>query len=148
MGCTKNCYDFKPRAAWQADMADPDPKWSAPRMLFTAALPGFILGFFTLRLQGASMPGKYTLLVLFVLVSIGLFGVSSTRAASRDSCRVIIVPRLPHLPQTTVPQQIDERLRGRIHAGVVVGRHEVEQETADDSQPEPRKGRVGRAAGH
>jgi NADPH-dependent 2,4-dienoyl-CoA reductase/sulfur reductase-like enzyme/ferredoxin len=54
-------------------MADPDPKWSAPRMLFTAALPGFILGFFTLRQQDASMPGKYALLVLFVLVSIGLF---------------------------------------------------------------------------
>ena len=24
VGCAKNCYDFKPRAAWQADMADPD----------------------------------------------------------------------------------------------------------------------------
>jgi nitrite reductase (NADH) large subunit len=74
VGCTKNCYDFKPRAAWQADMADPDPKWSAPRMLFTAALPGFILGFFTLHNRtAASAPGKYALLVLFVLVSIGLF---------------------------------------------------------------------------
>jgi NADPH-dependent 2,4-dienoyl-CoA reductase/sulfur reductase-like enzyme/ferredoxin len=73
VGCTKSCYDFKPRAAWQADIADPDPKWSAPRMLFAAALPGFILGFFTLRQQAASIPGKYALLVLFVLVSIGLF---------------------------------------------------------------------------
>src|SRR6201993_3969718 len=74
VGCTKNCYDFKPRAAWQADMADPDPKWSAPRMLFTAALPGFILGFFTLHDRAAnSTAGKYALLVLFVLVSVGLF---------------------------------------------------------------------------
>lgn len=74
VGCAKNCYDFKPRAAWQADMADPDPKWSAPRTLFTAALPGFILGFFTLHHRAAtSMPEKYALLVLFVLVSIGLF---------------------------------------------------------------------------
>jgi nitrite reductase (NADH) large subunit len=74
VGCAKNCYDFKPRAAWQADMADPDPKWSAPRMLFTAALPGFILGFFTLHNRaGTAMPGKYALLVLFVFVSIGLF---------------------------------------------------------------------------
>ena len=74
VGCTKNCYDFKPRAAWQADMADPDRTWSAPRMLFTAALPGFILGFFTLRARaGTAVPEKYALLVLFVLVAIGLF---------------------------------------------------------------------------
>ena len=74
VGCTKNCYDFKPRAAWQADMAEPDPKWSAPRMLFVAALPGFILGFFTLRAQAdVATTEKYGLLVLFVLVSIGLF---------------------------------------------------------------------------
>ena len=74
VGCTKDCYDFKPRAAWQADMADPDPKWSAPRMLFTAALPGFILGFFALHNRvAASIPEKYLLLLLFVFVSIGLF---------------------------------------------------------------------------
>ena len=74
VGCTKNCYDFKPRAAWQADMVEPDPKWSAPRMLFAAALPGFILGFFTVRSElAASTPEKYGVLVLFVLVSVGLF---------------------------------------------------------------------------
>ncbi len=74
VGCTKNCYDFKPRAAWQADLADPDPKWSAPRMLFAAALPGFILGFFTARSElTTSTLEKYGLLVLFVFVSIGLF---------------------------------------------------------------------------
>jgi len=74
VGCTKNCYDFRPRAAWQADMADPDPKWSAPRTLFVAALPGFILGFFSLRAQAdVSTSEKYGLLVLFVLVSVGLF---------------------------------------------------------------------------
>ena len=43
-------------------------------MLFTAALPGFILGFFTLHDRAAnSVAGKYALLVLFVLVSAGLF---------------------------------------------------------------------------
>jgi nitrite reductase (NADH) large subunit len=74
VGCTKNCYDFKPRAAWQADMADPDRTWSAPRMLFSAALPGFIAGFFTLRTQaGTPALEKYAMLVLFVLVAIGLF---------------------------------------------------------------------------
>jgi NADPH-dependent 2,4-dienoyl-CoA reductase/sulfur reductase-like enzyme/ferredoxin len=74
VGCTKNCYDFKPRAAWQADLAETDPKWSAPRMLFAAALPGFIIGFFTVRGELAtSTLEKYGLLVLFVLVSVGLF---------------------------------------------------------------------------
>ena len=48
VGCTKNCYDFKPRVAYQADLHDPDPQWSAPRKLFVGALPGFVLGFFTL----------------------------------------------------------------------------------------------------
>ena len=74
VGCAKNCYDFRPRAAYQADMADPDSRWSAPRKLFVAALPGFVLGFFTLTGQGdRPLPEKYTLLILFVLVAVGLF---------------------------------------------------------------------------
>jgi NADPH-dependent 2,4-dienoyl-CoA reductase/sulfur reductase-like enzyme/ferredoxin len=74
VGCAKNCYDFKPRAAYQADMADPDPGWSAPRKLFVAALPGFILGFFTLTGQaGTPTLQKYALLALFVLVGAGAF---------------------------------------------------------------------------
>lgn len=73
LGCAKNCYDFKPRAAWQADMADPEPRWSAPRVLFTAALPGFIIGFFTVHAQqGGTATEKYGVLALFVLVSVGL----------------------------------------------------------------------------
>ena len=74
VGCAKNCYDFKPRAAYQADLADPDPRWSAPRKLFAAALPGFVLGFFILAVRlDTPQPQKYGLLVLFVLVSVGLF---------------------------------------------------------------------------
>jgi nitrite reductase (NADH) large subunit len=74
VGCAKNCYDFRPRAAYQADMADPDSRWSAPRKLFVAALPGFVLGFFTMTGQGdRPLPEKYALLILFVLVAVGLF---------------------------------------------------------------------------
>ena len=74
VGCAKNCYDFRPRAAYQADMADPDPRWSAPRKLFAAALPGFVLGFFTLAGHAdRPLPEKYALLILFVLVAVGLF---------------------------------------------------------------------------
>ncbi len=48
VGCTKNCYDYKPQVAYQADMRDADSNWVSPRKLFVAALPGFVLGFFTL----------------------------------------------------------------------------------------------------
>ena len=74
VGCAKNCYDFKPRAAYQADMTDPDRSWTGARKLFVGALPGFILGFFTLRAD-AHMPmvERYSLLLLFMFVSVGLF---------------------------------------------------------------------------
>ena len=39
VGCTKNCYDFRPSVAYQADLHDPDPNWTAPRKLFVSALP-------------------------------------------------------------------------------------------------------------
>ena len=74
VGCAKNCYDFKPRAAYQADLADADRGWSGPRKLFVAALPGFILGFFTAagdaHLHTAQ---RYPVLLLSILVSVGLF---------------------------------------------------------------------------
>jgi NADPH-dependent 2,4-dienoyl-CoA reductase/sulfur reductase-like enzyme/ferredoxin len=74
VGCAKNCYDFKPRAAWQADMADPDKGWSGPRKLFAAALPGFVLGFFVLRTHAnIAVTQQYALLALVVFVSIGSF---------------------------------------------------------------------------
>ena len=74
VGCAKNCYDFKPRAAYHADLAESDPGWSAPRKLFVAALPGFVLGFFMLTDQAdVPTPQKFSLLGVCVLVSIGSF---------------------------------------------------------------------------
>ncbi|MFD0363919.1 FAD-dependent oxidoreductase [Nocardia sp. GCM10030253] len=74
VGCAKNCYDFTPRAAYQADLADADPGWSAPRKLFAGALPGFVLGFFTLAEHSeTSAPQRFGLLALFLLVGIGSF---------------------------------------------------------------------------
>jgi NADPH-dependent 2,4-dienoyl-CoA reductase/sulfur reductase-like enzyme/ferredoxin len=74
VGCAKNCYDFKPRAAWQADMADPEKGWSGPRKLFVAALPGFVIGFFVLKSQAnVAMTEQYAVLALAMLVSIGSF---------------------------------------------------------------------------
>jgi nitrite reductase (NADH) large subunit len=74
VACTKNCYDFQPAAAYQADLHEPDPEWTAPRRLFVGALPGFVLGFFLLVGQH-SLPlwPVYGRLALFFLGSIGLF---------------------------------------------------------------------------
>lgn len=74
VGCTKNCYDFKPRVAYQADLHDPDPSWSAPRKLFAAALPGFVLGFFTLvGNHDLSNVHIYERLALYFIGSVGSF---------------------------------------------------------------------------
>lgn len=74
VGCAKNCYDFRPRAAWQADMADEDPRWSGPRRLFAATLPGFVTGFFVVAEHGdVPMLQRFLVLGLAMLVSIGVF---------------------------------------------------------------------------
>jgi hypothetical protein len=91
VGCAKNCYDFKPRAAYQADLADPDPRWSAPRKLFAAALPGFVLGFFTLAARtDTPTPQKYPLLMLFALVSVGLFFALENMSAMSPATLTVI----------------------------------------------------------
>src|SRR4029077_20714577 len=70
VGCAKNCYDFKPRAAWQADMADPDKGWRGPRKLFVAALPGFVVGFFVLKGHAnIVVTQQFALLALAMLIS-------------------------------------------------------------------------------
>ncbi len=74
VACTKNCYDFKPQVAYQADLYDPDPQWSAPRKLFASALPGFVLGFFTLlNHHGMSNLHLYGQLALYLAASIASF---------------------------------------------------------------------------
>jgi nitrite reductase (NADH) large subunit len=74
VGCTKNCYDFRPSVAYQADLHDPDPSWSAPRKLFVSALPGYVLGFFLLvNHPGVALPEVYLRLAVFFVGSVGLF---------------------------------------------------------------------------
>jgi nitrite reductase (NADH) large subunit len=74
VACTKNCYDFSPRIAYQADLHEPEPRWSSPRKLFAAALPGFVLGFFTLvSTTDLSRLQIYERLALYFVGSIGSF---------------------------------------------------------------------------
>jgi nitrite reductase (NADH) large subunit len=54
VGCTKNCYDFNPKVAFLADQYDTDRYHAGYRRFFAAALPGFLLAFFTV--PGAASP--------------------------------------------------------------------------------------------
>ena len=74
VGCTKNCYDFQPQAAYQADLHDADSRWVSPRKLFAAALPGFVLGFFTLTASASLQTAQvYERLALYLAASIASF---------------------------------------------------------------------------
>ena len=74
VGCTKNCYDFNPGVAYIADMYDDDKYYSSYRKFFAAAMPGFILAFFSLpNPPQISIPGMYAGFALYMLGSVGLF---------------------------------------------------------------------------
>lgn len=79
LACTRNCFDFQPQLAQQADVHDDDARWSQSRRLFAAALSGFVLGFFTvLGEPSLSTSETYGRLVLYVLGSVGGFVVLET----------------------------------------------------------------------
>ena len=81
LGCQKNCYDFNPRAAFVADFQDNDSFYVSQRRLFTAALPGFVLGFFASMLVPAiesNMLLFYAALVATTIFSIGAYTVIQT----------------------------------------------------------------------
>ncbi|WP_067828920.1 FAD-dependent oxidoreductase [Nocardia inohanensis] len=84
VGCSQHCYDFKPRAAYLADLTDSDRGWSAPRKLFAAALPGFVLGFLTVTGHSElSIVQRYAILGVGVLAAVGVyFALESLTAVS------------------------------------------------------------------
>lgn len=71
VGCAKHCYDFNPRVAYQADMHDNDPRWTAPRSFFAGCFPGVVVGFFVVP----DVPAALFYLIFFavVLASAGSF---------------------------------------------------------------------------
>jgi NADPH-dependent 2,4-dienoyl-CoA reductase/sulfur reductase-like enzyme/ferredoxin len=75
VGCTKSCYDFNPRVAYLADLADADPYWSGYRKLFAAAFPGLVLAFFNLpeARGGEEILALYGQLGLYLAASIAIF---------------------------------------------------------------------------
>jgi NADPH-dependent 2,4-dienoyl-CoA reductase/sulfur reductase-like enzyme/ferredoxin len=74
VGCTKNCYDFNPRAAYLADLNDQDEGWAAPRKFFIAIFPGLVLGFFKVaNVPSVSAPVMYGHLALYAAASAAVF---------------------------------------------------------------------------
>ena len=69
--CTKNCYDFKPHPAYQADLADPDKSWSGPRNCSCSAARIRLGSSFSRRTR--QFERLYLQLMLFVLVSVASF---------------------------------------------------------------------------
>lgn len=72
VGCTKNCYDFNPKPAYQADMHD-EEEWSNRRRFFAGAFPGFVLGFLSTAPPHLSNVEIYLRLALYLGASVGLF---------------------------------------------------------------------------
>ncbi|GFJ96267.1 hypothetical protein Prum_099090 [Phytohabitans rumicis] len=74
VGCAKNCYDFNPRVAYQADLHDADPRWTAPRAFFAGCFPGVVIGFFVVPGPPAIAPAWFYLIFFAtVLASAGSF---------------------------------------------------------------------------
>ncbi|HEX4345816.1 MAG TPA: FAD-dependent oxidoreductase [Solirubrobacteraceae bacterium] len=48
VGCTANCYDFNPRAAYLADLHEADPHDTSTRKIFVGAFPALVVAYFTL----------------------------------------------------------------------------------------------------
>lgn len=77
VGCTKNCHDFNPTAAYLADLHDENPRLATNRKLFAGAMPWLIAAFFTQPYLTAITPptiaALYASLLLFVAAGIGVF---------------------------------------------------------------------------
>lgn len=74
VGCTKNCYDFNPSVAYLVDLYDEDRYYSGYRKFFAAAMPGFIVGYFTVPNPPAISVGlMYAGLAAAVAISVGAF---------------------------------------------------------------------------
>ena len=74
VACTKNCYDFNPLAAYQADLHDVDADWSMPRKVFAGIFPGVVVAYFTLPNPPAISVGRlYLEFALYAAVTIAGF---------------------------------------------------------------------------
>ena len=75
VGCTKNCYDFNPGVAYLSDLYDEDRYYVNYRKFFAAAMPGFIVAYFTVPdpTDLASFRAMYLQFALSLVLSVGVF---------------------------------------------------------------------------
>jgi nitrite reductase (NADH) large subunit len=77
VGCTKNCYDFNPTAAYLADLHDENPRLAANRRVFAGAMPWLIFAFFTqpdlTDITASGVLLLYGRILLFVAAGVGVF---------------------------------------------------------------------------
>ncbi|MGB0386278.1 MAG: FAD-dependent oxidoreductase [Ardenticatenaceae bacterium] len=74
VGCTKNCYDFRPDIAYLADLNEKDEYFSGYRKFFVGLFPGFIYAFYTLlELPQMGVLERYLWFAVYSLASAGSF---------------------------------------------------------------------------
>lgn len=74
LGCTKNCYDFNPTVAYDADMYDDDRSYVGYRRWFVGLFPGFVLAYSVVPSHPEfSILHLYGATVVFSLVSLSVF---------------------------------------------------------------------------
>jgi NADPH-dependent 2,4-dienoyl-CoA reductase/sulfur reductase-like enzyme/ferredoxin len=77
VGCTKNCYDFNPTAAYLADLYDENPRLTANRKVFAGAMPWLIFAFFTqpvlTDITATAILLLYGRILVFAAAGIGVF---------------------------------------------------------------------------
>ena len=85
VGCTRNCYDFNPTAAYVADLHDTSHRLGANRMLFAGALPWVVAAFFLTpdspRFELASLGLSYGTILLAAVAGVGLFHILDSATA-------------------------------------------------------------------
>lgn len=67
VGCTRNCYDYNPSAAYLADQYSEDKLHSAMRRIFASLFPGFVLSYFIIDENLNSVPEM--LIKMFLITS-------------------------------------------------------------------------------
>ncbi|QGW82502.1 2Fe-2S iron-sulfur cluster binding domain-containing protein [Variovorax paradoxus] len=76
VGCTKNCYDLNPGAAYLADQYDPDPAYRNFRSFFAGVFPGLILGYYLVPSPGEiGSVSTVMQMLLYMAASLTLFNV-------------------------------------------------------------------------
>jgi len=83
VGCSKNCYDANPTAAYLKDLHDPNPRLALYRKGFAGAMPWLIVAFFSQpALTSITIPNVLALygrLLLVIAVGIGAFLIIEAR---------------------------------------------------------------------